>query len=292
MCTWGPSHPSNDDDCLHGMDGNGLKTNRQSAHFGDCVVSVSKILSKKIPARLLFRQKNILTNLRRKKIIICRLDYWSGHGRTICYGPDKKYRSTQYGVDYLAYARIRHQARWECRKANKEFERSLAKEAKSNPKAVFSYANSRMKTRSGIADLQTEEGTAVTDLEKSEALNDFFSNVFTIERDGPTPQLAIRDIQVAMPHLEITEAMVKKKLDGLNPNKSAGPDGLHPRVLSEFSEVISKPLATIMQKSLTEEQLPQSWKDAHISPVFTKGSKSQRSNYRPISLTSVVSTCV
>ena len=30
----------NDDDCLHGMDGNGLKSNRQSAHFGDCVVSV------------------------------------------------------------------------------------------------------------------------------------------------------------------------------------------------------------------------------------------------------------
>ncbi len=93
-----------------------------------------------------------------------------------------------------------------------------------------------MKTRSGIADLQTE---AVTDLEKAEALNDFFSSVFTIERDGPTPQLARRDIKVAMPHLEITEAMVKKKLDGPNPNKSAGSDGLHPRVLSELSEAIS-----------------------------------------------------
>ena len=83
---------------------------------------------------------------------------------------------------------------------------------------MFSYANSRMKTRSGIADLQTEEGMAVTDLEKSEALNDFFSSVFTIEEDGPTPQLTTRDIKVAMPHLEITEAMVKKKLEGLNTN--------------------------------------------------------------------------
>ena len=82
-----------------------------------------------------------------------------------------------------------------------------------------------MQTRSGIADLQTE-GAAVTDLEKSEALNDFCSSVFTIEEDGPTPQLACGDIKVATPHIEITEAMVKKKLDGLNPNKSAGPDGL------------------------------------------------------------------
>ena len=51
------SYPSNDDDCLHGVDGNGLKSNRQSAHFGDCVISVSKIISKKIRARLLLRPK-------------------------------------------------------------------------------------------------------------------------------------------------------------------------------------------------------------------------------------------
>ena len=48
-----------------------------------------------------------------------------------------KHRSTQDGVDYLAYARIRNQALWECKKANNEFERSLAKEAKRNPKAVL-----------------------------------------------------------------------------------------------------------------------------------------------------------
>ena len=95
-----------------------------------------------------------------------------------------------------------------------------------------------------------------------------------MEEDGPTPHLASGDIKVATPHIEITEAMVKKKLDGLNPNKSAGPDGLHPRVLRELSEVISKPLTTIMHKSLTEEQLPRSWKDANISPIFNETQQS------------------
>ena len=60
------SYPSNDDDCLHGVDRNGLKSNRQSAHFGDCVISVSKIISKKIPARLLFWPKK--SNKKFKKI--------------------------------------------------------------------------------------------------------------------------------------------------------------------------------------------------------------------------------
>ena len=62
------SHPSNDDDCLHGIDGYGLKTNRQR-HFGDCEVSVSKIISKKIPHRLLFRPKKYNTTFKKIKKI-------------------------------------------------------------------------------------------------------------------------------------------------------------------------------------------------------------------------------
>ena len=81
---------------------------------------------------------------------------------------------------------------------------------------------------------------------------------------------------------------MKERLESLNPHKSLGPDGLHPRVLKELSNEISKPLAIIMQKSLDEHTLPQSWKDAHVSPIFKNGSKSSMTNYRPISLTSVI----
>ncbi len=41
--------------------------------------------------------------------------------------------------DYEKYAKARNQARWECRKAKKIFERTLAKEAKRNHNAIFSY---------------------------------------------------------------------------------------------------------------------------------------------------------
>ena len=81
---------------------------------------------------------------------------------------------------------------------------------------------------------------------------------------------------------------MKKRLESLNEHKSPGPDGLHPRVLKELSNEISKPLAIIMQKSLDEHTLPQNWRDAHVSPIFKKGSKSNMTNYRPISLTSVI----
>ncbi len=49
------------------MDGNGLKSNRQSAHFGDCVVSVSKIISKKNPGSIIIPAKKYNKKFKKKK---------------------------------------------------------------------------------------------------------------------------------------------------------------------------------------------------------------------------------
>ena len=164
----------------------------------------------------------------------------------------------------------------------------MAKEAKRNPKAICSYVNSKLKTKTGIADLDIETGKVTTDSEKAETLNKFFSDVFTDEDTSNIPRFHTEDIRKPLEELKITEEEVKKRLESLNEHKSPGPDGLHPRVLKELSNEISKPLAIIMQKSLDEHTLPQSWRDAHVSPIFKKGSKSSMTNYRPISLTSVI----
>ena len=199
----------------------------------------------------------------------------------------KRYQETKEGADHVQYARARNQARWACRSAKKSFEKKIANESKSNPKAFYKYANSKLKVRAGIADLDTPEGIATTDRQKAEALNSFFTSVFTREKTDEIPQPDPSDVD-PISDLIITEGKIMKKLKSLNPNKSSGPDGLHPRILQELSEIISKPLSMIMQKSLDEGILPQDWKDAHVSPIFKKGKKNQTTNYRPVSLTSVV----
>ena len=60
----------------------------------------------------------------------------------------------------------------------------------------------------------------------------------------------------------------------------------HPFFLKNLSDVLSIPLAILFNKSLTE-RAHESWKKAFISPIFKKGKKSDPSNYRPVSLTSV-----
>ena len=64
--------------------------------------------------------------------------------------------------------------------------------------------------------------------------------------------------------------MVLKKVEKINPNKSPGPDLLHPRVIYEVKEVIAYPLTLLFNKSLSSGQLPEDWKYSIISTIHKK----------------------
>ena len=65
-------------------------------------------------------------------------------------------------------------------------------------------------------------------------------------------------------------------------------DGVHSNILKALSEEISLPLCMIFRKSLDEGVVPLDWRPADVVPLYKKGAKNHPSNYRPISLTSVV----
>jgi len=69
--------------------------------------------------------------------------------------------------------------------------------------------------------------------------------------------------------------------------KSPGPDQLHPRILYETRDIVVYPLFLIFNQSFKTGVLPHDSKVAEITAAHKKGSKTDRSNYRPISLTSV-----
>ena len=77
-------------------------------------------------------------------------------------------------------------------------------------------------------------------------------------------------------------------LKDLNPHIAAGPDQLKPHVLHRFREVIAPVLQVIYQKSLDTGRVPKDWSTAYACPLFKKGDTSLASNYRPISLTSIL----
>ena len=122
---------------------------------------------------------------------------------------------------------------------------------------------------------------------KAEALNKQFKSVFTTETEFKPAQAQPRF--PSMPPIHISSLGVLKLLQQLNPTKASGPDNLSPRVLRELSQQIAELLTIIFQRSLNEGVLPDDWRRANVVPVFKKGQKYLCSNYRPISLTCVIS---
>ncbi|KGL88148.1 hypothetical protein N301_05903, partial [Charadrius vociferus] len=85
----------------------------------------------------------------------------------------------------------------------------------------------------------------------------------------------------------IQREMVRDLLQHLEIHKSMGPDGIHPRVLKELVEVLTRPLCIIYEQSWVTGEVPADWRLANVTPIHKKGRKEDPGNYRPVSLTSV-----
>ena len=82
---------------------------------------------------------------------------------------------------------------------------------------------------------------------------------------------------------------VHKQLSQLNTRKSTGPDNIIYRNIKTGCRLTSAGIDQITQFSHDQGTVPQDRRDAHIVPVFKKRERNQPSNYRPVSLTLVVS---
>lgn len=201
----------------------------------------------------------------------------------------QKWLVTQNPKDWDAYARIRNKCKNECRKSDRNYQKSIAKKAKDNPKIFYAYTNRKMKVKEGIGDLIDDEGEKVTSNEgKAKLLNNFFCSVFTTERMEDIPSCENKNPNITLEDIVFTKEIVYKKLKEINPAKSCGPDNITAVVLKELAQVLTDPITELFNKSMSKGELPKVWKEANVVPLFKKGEKSRTNNYRPVSLTCIL----
>ena len=77
-------------------------------------------------------------------------------------------------------------------------------------------------------------------------------------------------------------------LKSLDVNKATGLDGITAKCLHAAAPAVAGSLSHLFNLSLANGVLAKEWKTARAVPIFKAGSKSNLSNYRPISILPVV----
>ena len=91
---------------------------------------------------------------------------------------------------------------------------------------------------------------------------------------------------------DITDSIIIEAIKELSRHPAGGHGGIPTSLLINCTEEIAPILKIIFSHSLSSSLIPTFFKEAAIIPVFKSGDKSLPSNYRPISLTFVLSKVI
>jgi len=88
---------------------------------------------------------------------------------------------------------------------------------------------------------------------------------------------------------EINKDVIIKVIKNMKSKSSCGFDGISTKLLKIIKDVLLQPLVIIINQTLNQGIFPHKLKIAKVNPIYKKDSKSQFTNYRPISLLPAIS---
>lgn len=151
-----------------------------------------------------------------------------------------------------------------------------------------------IKTRpaADIPTLSYSGQTLVSATDKAVALNSFFIAESQRSVSNPAeqvPKITFPPVKDCLVEFSTSPDEICQLLNELDDRKSAGEDLIPTRLLKLTAAQISPSLSMLFNLSFRRGDQPQAWRDATVSPIHKKGPKTSPTNYRPISLLSVVS---
>ena len=127
--------------------------------------------------------------------------------------------------------------------------------------------------------------------ESAEVLADSFSSVFVLEPESLPDGMLLVDTNEVLTEIAITCEDVRYELKNLNCFKIVGPDSIHPKLLKSLADDFAfvESLTNLFRLCAESGHIPEIWRTANITALFKNGSKTDPLNYRPVSLTCIIS---
>ena len=110
-----------------------------------------------------------------------------------------------------------------------------------------------------------------------------------LHQPKPTSARSPTESTPCLSNISCTQEEVQKLLASQKLNTASGPDGISSHMLRGTADAIAPTLTTIFNESLSQLRVPDEWKISNVTPILKSGDPSSPSNYRPISLLSLVS---
>lgn len=78
---------------------------------------------------------------------------------------------------------------------------------------------------------------------------------------------------------EVSASFVRQELQKMKPTKATGLDGIPARLLKDAAPEIAKPIAHLVNLTISTCQISLEWKEAKVTPIFKSGNKDDENNY-------------
>ena len=197
------------------------------------------------------------------------------------------HRNKKNIVSYVKYKEAAAQFRSEFLSDKCSYEAKLFNGLNVDPKRLYNYIKKQNSVVTSIPSIKAEDGNFVeTDFDKANVFADYFSSVFVVDNNVLPPFQT--DCNGSLGTFTCSVQDIIKVVTRLSNNSAPGPDGYTPYFLKNILAHVAAPLCKVYNESLIEGKVPSDWKIAHIVPIYKKGDAQLASNYRPVSLTSVI----
>ena len=179
-------------------------------------------------------------------------------------------KQSNLSTDWGAYRESRNKVTSMLDQAHSMYQSCLFDESFSgNRKQFWKYVRSLRKESFGIPTLLHNNKEFNTSEDKANVLNTYFQSVFTDEDLSNIPTLGTNTYPF-ISSITFSTQGIETILANLDPNKTSGPDNLHPYILKHCAHVIAPILKIIFTQSISSGSLPTDWLTANITPILKK----------------------